>query len=129
MFFPEGHVRVFVYGEPVKMNLSYDGLYGLTKNRLGRDPLDGSLYAFINRRANQIKVLYFDRTGLCIWGMRLERGRFLRDWSTVRTREMDWTGLKLLLEGIEPRRVYKRYRHAMSRHAISSENGVQRSAA
>lgn len=120
MFFPEGQVRVFVFGEPVSMRLSYDGLYGLTKNRLGRDPLDGNLYAFINRRATQIKVLYFDRMGLCIWGMRLEQGRLLNDWRAVRTREMDWTGLKLLLEGIEPKRVRKRYRHANA-----SESGAQ----
>lgn len=112
MFFPEGQVRVFVFGEPVSMRLSYDGLYGLTKNRLGRDPLDGNLYAFINRRATQIKVLYFDRLGLCIWGTRLEQGRLLSDWRAVRTREMDWTGLKLLLEGIEPKCVRKRYRQA-----------------
>jgi transposase len=112
MFFPEGQVRVFVFGEPVSMRLGYDGLYALTKNRLGRDPLDGNLYAFINRRATQIKVLYFDRMGLCLWSMRLEQGRLLSDWRAVRTREMDWTGLKLLLEGIEPKRVRKRYRHA-----------------
>jgi transposase len=112
MFFPEGQVRVFVFGEPVNMRLSYDGLYGLTKNRLGRDPLDGNLYAFINRRATQIKVLYFDRLGLCLWGTRLEQGRLISDWRAMRTREMDWTGLKLLLEGIEPKRVRKRYRRA-----------------
>ena len=123
MFFPEGQIRVFVYGRPVSMRLSYDGLYALAKHTMQQDPLSGNLFAFINRRANQIKVLYFDRLGLCIWGMRLEEGRFLRDWSTVRTREMDWTGLKLLLEGIEPRRVHKRYRHASLRG-----NATQRSA-
>lgn len=42
---------------------------------------------------------------------RLEGGRFLGDWSQVRTREMDWTGLKLLLEGIELGRLRKRYRY------------------
>jgi transposase len=110
MFFPTGQVRVFVYGEPVNLRLSFDGLYALTKNRLGQDPLSGSLYAYINRRATQIKVLYFDRMGLCIWSMRLEQGRLVRDWHAVRTREMDWTGLKLLLEGIEVKRVRKRYR-------------------
>lgn len=112
MFFPEGQVRVFLYGEPVSMRLSYDGLFGLTKNVLGRDPLDGSLYAFINRRATQMKVLYWDRTGLCVWAKRLEQGKLIKDWGAVHTREMDWTGLKLLLEGIEPYRVAKRYRRA-----------------
>lgn len=110
MFFPEGQVRVFVYGEPVNLRLSFDGLFALTRNSLGQDPLSGHLFAFINRRATQIKCLYFDRTGLCIWSKRLEQGRLVSDWSTVSTREMDWTGLKLLLEGIEPRRVRRRYR-------------------
>lgn len=113
MFFPEGQIRVFVYGKPTSMRLSYDGLYALAKHAMGRDPLDGNLFAFINRRANQIKVLYFDRNGLCVWGMRLERGRFLSNWEVAATREMDWTGLKLLLEGIEPKRVRRRYRHGV----------------
>ena len=113
MFFPEGQIRVFVYGQPTSMRLSYDGLYALAKHAMGRDPLEGHLFAFINRRANQIKVLYFDRNGLCVWGMRLERGRFLSNWDLASTREMDWTGLKLLLEGIEPKRVRHRYRHGV----------------
>ncbi len=111
MFFPEGQVRVFVYGEPVNMRFSFDGLYALVKNRMGMNPLDGSLYAFINRRATQMKILYFDRTGLCTWAKRLEQGRLLDNWDAVRTRQMDWTGLKLMLEGIEPKRMRKRYRH------------------
>ncbi|MBI3147347.1 MAG: IS66 family insertion sequence element accessory protein TnpB, partial [Betaproteobacteria bacterium] len=45
--------------------------------------------------------LYWDRSGFCIWAKRLEQGRFLSDWRRVETMEMDWTGLKLLLEGIE----------------------------
>jgi transposase len=112
MFFPEGQVRVFVYGEPVSMRLSFDGLYALTRNALQQDPLSGHLFTFINRRATQLKVLYFDRTGLCVWSKRLERGRLLSDWNAMSTREMDWTGLKLLLEGIEPRRVRLRYKKA-----------------
>ena len=112
MFFPEGQIRVFVYGRPVSMRLSYDGLYALAKPTMQQDPLSGNLFAFINRRANQIKVLYFDRSGWCVWAKRLEQGRLLSDWSTVSTREMDWTGLKLLLEGIEPKRVRRRYKNS-----------------
>ena len=117
MFFPEGQVRVFVYGEPVSMRLSFDGLYALTRHTMVEDPLSGNLFTFINRRATQLKVLYFDRTGLCVWSKRLERGRLLSNWSAMSTREMDWTGLKLLLEGIEPKRVRLRYK----RISVSSE--------
>jgi transposase len=112
MFFPEGQVRVQLYGRPVDMRRSFDGLYALTRQELGEDPMSGSLYAFINRRATQIKVLYWDRTGFCVWSKRLEQGRFVSDWGRVSTKEMDWTGLKLLLEGIEPRVVRRRYRHS-----------------
>lgn len=114
MFFPEGQVRVFLYGQPVNMRLSFDGLYALTRNALQQDPLSGHLFSFINRRGNQIKILYFDRTGLCVWSKRLEQGRLIRNWQDITTREMDWTALKLLLEGIEPAHVHKRYRHSQS---------------
>ena len=109
MFFPEGRVRVHVYGPPVDMRKSFDGLYALTRQRLGADPLSGDLYVFINRRATQMKVLYWDRTGFCVWAKRLEQGRFVADWTKVATRQMDWTGLKMLLEGIEANVVRKRY--------------------
>jgi transposase len=111
MFFPEGQVRVFLYGQPVSMRLSFDGLYALARHGMQRDPLSGNLFAFINRRATQIKVLYFDRTGLCVWTKRLEQGRLVSDWAKVASCEMDWTGLKLLLEGIEPKQVRKRYKN------------------
>lgn len=110
MFFPEGQVRVHVYGRPADMRKSFDGLYALTRQELRQDPLSGHLFVFINRRATQMKVLYWDRTGFCVWAKRLEQGRFLSDWRKVATREMDWTGLKLLLEGIEAKVVKKRYK-------------------
>ena len=110
MFFPEGQIRVFLYGRPVDMRKSYDGLYALARHDLKQDPLGGQLFAFVNRAATHVKVLYFDRTGWCIWSKRLECGRFIRDWSSVVDREMDWTGLKLMLEGIEPERRFKRFR-------------------
>jgi transposase len=111
MFFPEGQVRVHVYGQPTDMRKSFDGLYALTRQELAQDPLSGRLFVFINRRATQMKVLYWDRTGFCVWAKRLEQGRFLSDWRGATTREMDWTGLKLLLEGIEAKVVRKRYRY------------------
>ena len=47
MFFPEGNVRVYLYGEPVDMRKSFDGLYALARNGLKVDPLSGHLFAFV----------------------------------------------------------------------------------
>lgn len=110
MFFPEGRIRVMLYGQPCDMRNSFDGLQAITRHALGEDPLDGSLYVYANRRGTQIKCLYFDRSGFCVWAKRLEAGRFIGDWRCVRTRELDWTQLKMLIEGIEVKGVRKRYR-------------------
>jgi transposase len=72
--------------------------------RIGR----AGLQQRINRRATQIKVLYFDRTGPCVWAKRLEQGRLVGNWADVASREMDLRGLKLLLEGIGPKQVRRR---------------------
>jgi len=109
MFFPEGQVRVYVYGEPADMRRSFDGLYALTTQAMKLDALSGHLFTFINRRGTMIKVLYWDRSGWCLWAKRLERGRFRSPADRGGTREMDYTGLKMLLEGIEPARVRRRY--------------------
>lgn len=120
MFFPEGQVRVHLYGQPADMRKSFDGLYALVRNAMRLDPLSGALFVFVNRRGTQIKVLYFDRSGFCVWAKRLESGRFIGDWRTVRSQTMDWTGLKLLLEGIEAGRRRKRFSYEQK----PAESGV-----
>jgi transposase len=112
MFFPEGGLRVFLYGAPADMRKSFDGLSALTKHGLGEDPLSGSLFVFINRRGSQIKVLYFDRSGYCVWSKRLERGRFaLRGGGIKHT--LNVTQLKLLLEGIELQNIRQHKRFSL----------------
>lgn len=111
MFFPESRIRVFLYGQPTDMRKSYDGLYALARQGFDVDPLGGHMFVFANRRATQVKVLYFDRSGWCLWCKRLETGRFVRNGCATRAGEIDCTALKLMLEGIEVKRQHKRYRH------------------
>ena len=59
---------MFLYGQPTDMRRSFDGLQALTRHAMGHDPLDGSLYVFVFRRGAQMRVLYFDRSGFCVWG-------------------------------------------------------------
>ena len=63
----------------------------------------GSRPLTVNRRGNYLKLLYWDRTGFCLFAKRLEQGRFVREWSKHHGGELDVTGLKLLLEGLERR--------------------------
>ena len=109
MFFPEGRVRVFLYGQPTDMRKSYDGLYALARQGFDADPLAGHLFVFANRRGTQMKILYFDRSGWALWAKRLEAGKFVRSWRDTRGGEIDCTALKLMLEGIEVKRQYRRY--------------------
>jgi len=71
-----------------------------------------------------MRVLYWDRSGWCLWSKRLEAGRFIRDWREVGHREMDWTALKLMLEGIEVRRQLKRYRRASNEVQSRGDNSA-----
>ena len=69
-------VRIFACTEPVDMRRSFDGLAFVAQDRLGHDPLGGALFVFVNRRANRLKVLWFDKNGYCILYKRLHRAVF-----------------------------------------------------
>lgn len=67
-------VKVFVYNQPCDMRKGINGLIGLVRSELQEDPLSGHCFCFISRRRNQIKVLYWDCNGYCIWMKKLTRG-------------------------------------------------------
>ena len=95
-------VRVYAYPEPVDLRKGYDGLFGLVKQGLGRDPLSGDLFLFVSARRRGCKILVWDGTGLCIFQKRLEKGRFASPWrddgDIVR---MTASELALFVEGCE----------------------------
>ena len=100
MWFTPEVRRILAYSEPVDLRKSIDGLVGLVKSRLEEDPLSGSLFVFINRRGNYLKLVGWDRTGWCLFAKRLERGRF-RLPTTARKQELSAQVFQLLLDGME----------------------------
>ena len=94
---------VWAYPGPTDLRKGYNGLYGLVKNSLARDPLSGDLYLFVNRTRTSCKVLLFDGTGLCIFMKRLERGRFAALWRAGANEPLRLTSseLTLFIEGCQ----------------------------
>ena len=101
--------RIYLYHGPCDMRKSFDGLCGLIRSELGADPLSGSLFVFCNRRRNMVKLLYFDRDGFAIWYKRLEQGSFRPPNIAPVDGLIDRRQLSMLLEGIVPKKVSRRY--------------------
>lgn len=67
MLFGREPRRILAYRHPVDMRKSFNGLMGLVQSALREDVLSGSLYVFFNRRGNLLKLLFWDRTGFCLF--------------------------------------------------------------
>ncbi len=115
MLLPEFGVRVWLHVPPTDMHKSFDGLSALVRQKLAEAPISGQLFMFINRRRTQLKVLYFEQGGYCLWSKRLEAGRFHFNAQDGDKQALSWTDLKLIIEGIDLRSVrrFKRYRLCM----------------
>ena len=106
-------VRIFIAAEPIDGRKGFNGLVSLVSGVLSHDPLSGHLFVFLNRRADILRALFWDRTGYCLLSKRLERGRFQLPWEAPASTshfEIEATDLMLLLEGIDLRGAMRRTR-------------------
>ena len=69
-------VRIYIAAEPVDLRRGFDGLAAATREIIRQEPLSGYLFAFINRRANRLKILLWEPSGYLLVYKRLERRRF-----------------------------------------------------
>jgi len=110
-------VRIFVATAPTNMHLSFDRLAALARDVCQQDPLSGHLFAFFNRPADRVKILYWDRSGFCLWYKRLERGVFHLPRAGAAHLELEAAELLLLLDGIELATITRRPRYGVHRRA------------
>lgn len=110
-------MKIYFSSKPADMRKSFDGLSGLVTSVLETDPLSGHLFVFLNRRADRIKMLYWDGDGLAIWYKRLEKGTFripvVKQHGEKPRIELTAAELAMLLEGIELKNIHRLARYSL----------------
>jgi len=101
-------VRVLVATKPVDFRKGMDGLAAYVEQQLKADPFSGIVYVFRSKRADKVKLLFWDQTGLVLVTKRLEDGRFR--WPAVQDGVMRLSPAQLsaLMEGLDWSRVHMR---------------------
>jgi len=94
-------VKVFISTEVTDMRKSFDGLATLVIQSLKKEVFTGDLFVFFNRKADRVKILYWDRNGYSLWAKRLEKGVFRLPKVQGNVIPMRSNELSLLLEGID----------------------------
>jgi transposase len=116
MMLVPGGVKVHIALGITDMRKGLDGLAMLVQEVLKRDPFSGHLFAFRGRKANLIKIVFWDGTGLCLFTKRLEAGGFPWPGSDEAgdTVALSSGQLSLLIEGIDWRAPERQWRPAVA---------------
>lgn len=117
-------VQVFLYRRPTDLRRSFHGLVALAESEVKQDPLSGSLFVFLNRRRDRIKILYWGQTGYCIWYQQLQKGTYqIPDHDSLVdsvTLEVTRSQLSLILDGIDLSSVRQRTRFQLDRRGVAA---------
>jgi transposase len=109
--------HIYLAAGTTDMRKSFEGLYGLVRDRLLCDPLSGHVFLFSNAQRNRLKLLFWDGSGLWVCAKRLEKGRFR--WPEAAGEEakilLSHEELMLLLGGIDLTQTRRRAWHRVTR--------------
>lgn len=91
-----GFFKIYLYRGCVDMRKQINGLSAFVQNQMLLNPFENCLFIFSGRKRNSVKILYWHRTGFCLWQKLLEKEKFvwpkLRDEFSIEiTREqLEW---------------------------------------
>jgi transposase len=110
MFGLHSQQRFLLYSQATDMRKSFDGLAGLVRNELGQEPQNGTVYLFINKRRDRLKLLHGSASGFTLYYKRLESGTFelpQYDDNTT-TLKLNYAQLVLLVDGLTITNIQRR---------------------
>ena len=102
---PSG-VRVLVATRPVDFRKGGEGLAALVREALGEDPFSGTLFVFRSKRADRIKILAWDGSGLVLFWKRLEHGAFRWPPISDGVMRLSTSQLAALVDGLDWSRLH-----------------------
>ena len=96
------HLKIFAYTRPADMRRGFAGLSAIIREEFEADPTDGSLFLFINKRRDRMKLLHFADGGFWLYYRLLEAGTFetLKATADSCRVQLDATELSMLLSGV-----------------------------
>ena len=100
MFSLSSSHRYHLYRGACDMRKSFNGLSGLVRSELGRDPTSGEVFVFLNRRRTLLKLLHWESGGFVLYYKRLEEGTFVPPTVEGDQTVVRWPELVLMVEGI-----------------------------
>lgn len=103
-----GNGRIFFFQKPIDMRKGVEALSGLVEEKCKGELMTGAYFVFVNRLRDRMKVLYWDHDGFAIWWKRLEKGSFRL--LGIERDLIDRKEFFMLLEGITPHKVQKRFK-------------------
>ena len=110
---------MFVATARVDGRKGIDGLSVIVRSQFAEDPLSGAMYVFFTRRADRVRVMYFDRDGYVLITKRLEKGAYRVPWTEKDGRvEVEAAELLLVLEGIDLKGARRRDRWGPASRAV-----------
>ncbi len=104
-------VHIWLATHATDLRKSFDSLAELVRQQLAGDPLSGQLFVFRNKRADRVKLLYWDEDGFVIVYKRLEAGTFRFPEATAAGVEIRAADLQMLLDGVDLDSVKRRLRY------------------
>ena len=100
--------KIYICKEPINMLNGFEGLLSTVSRIFEILVVFDAYFVFVNKKYNRLKVLYWDGDGYVIWYKRLEKGRFL--FKNLHQNLIDRKAFLMLLEGITPKHINKRYK-------------------
>lgn len=116
MFSLNENNRFYLYTGKTDLRKGFNTLSGMVRNHSSLNPLDGSVYIFINGTRTTLKLLHWERGGFVVYHKRLESGRISKVIFRTNAlfRPLRWDELVLLLEGVNPNsKRRKRYNNTL----------------